>query len=136
MPTFDCQATQLPNASIAECLNCQVLGKSSWLFSSEQYGADTDKNFMFDFLHRQLRRHPNGDWEYCDPASNEVSVLWSFQRMTQPESTPANAIPVRSGVGSGGLERPEFLKTVAELADPMQSEAVKRWLLGDLRAPK
>jgi hypothetical protein len=46
------------------------------------------------------------------------------------------AIPVRTGVDSGGLERPEFLKTVAEFADPMQSETVKRWLLSDLRAPK
>jgi hypothetical protein len=61
--------------------------------------------------------------------------------MTQPlgtlaKGTPATAIPVRSGVGSGGLERPEYLKTVAELADPMQSETVKGWLLSDLRAPK
>jgi hypothetical protein len=54
--------------------------------------------------------------------------------MTQPESTPAKAILVRPGVGSGGLRRPEFLKTVAELADPMQSETVKGWL--NLRAPK
>jgi hypothetical protein len=56
--------------------------------------------------------------------------------MTQPESTPAKAIPVRPGVVSGGLQKPEFLKTVAELADPMQSETVKGWLLSNLRAPK
>jgi hypothetical protein len=56
--------------------------------------------------------------------------------MTQPESTPVKAIPVRPGVDSGGLQRPEFLKTVAELADPMQSEVVKGWLLSNLRAPE
>lgn len=36
--------------SIAECLNCQVLGKSSRLFSNEQYRTDTDGNFAFDFF--------------------------------------------------------------------------------------
>jgi hypothetical protein len=56
--------------------------------------------------------------------------------MTQPESTPAKAIPVRPGVDFGDLQEPEFLKTVAELADPMQSETVKGWLLSNLRAPK
>jgi hypothetical protein len=69
-------------------------------------------------------------------ACDKVSVLRSFQRMKQPESTPAKVVPVRSGVDSGGLERPEFLKPVAELADPMQSETVRRWLLSDLHAPK
>jgi hypothetical protein len=64
-----------------------------------------------------------------------------FQRMTQPpgtsaKGTTAKAIPVRHGVDSGRLERPEFLKTVAELADPMQSDTVKGWLLSELRAPK
>jgi hypothetical protein len=34
------------------------------------------------------------------------------------------------------LTRPEFFKTVAEFADPMQSETVKGWLLSNLRAPK
>jgi len=64
--------------------------------------------------------------------------------MTQPsgtsaKGTPAKAIPVRHGVDSGRvsrLKRPEYLKTVAELADPMQSKIVKGWLLSDLRAPK
>jgi hypothetical protein len=56
--------------------------------------------------------------------------------MTQPESTPAKANPVHPRVDFGGLQRPEFLKTVAELADPMQSETTKGWLLSNLRAPK
>jgi hypothetical protein len=60
----------------------------------------------------------------------------SFKRMTQPEGTPAKATPVRPDVDFGDLQRPEFLKSVAELADPMQSEIVKGWLLSNLRAPK
>jgi hypothetical protein len=64
-----------------------------------------------------------------------------FQRMTQPPATPAKGTPAkaifaRRGVDPGSLRRPEFRKTVAELADPMQSETVKGWLLSDLRAPK
>jgi hypothetical protein len=69
---------------------------------------------MFDLLCRRLPRHRNGDWEYYAPA---------FQRMTQPESTTARATPVRPGVDSGGPERPELLKTVAELTDAMQAES-------------
>jgi hypothetical protein len=65
-----------------------------------------------------------------------VFVLRLFKRVTQPEGTPANASPVRPRVDSGGLQGPEFLKTVAELADSMQSETIKSWLLSDLHAPE
>lgn len=83
---------------------------------------------MLDLVIRQLPGHLNGDFD-------KVSVVPSFQRMTQPETTPANANVVRPRVDSGGLQTPEFIKTVAELADPMQSETIKGWLLSNLRAP-
>jgi hypothetical protein len=85
---------------------------------------------MLDLVLRQLPRHLNGDCDF-----HKVSVVRLFQRMTQPESTPAKANPVGPRVDSGGLQTPEFLKTVTELADPMQSETIKGWLLSNLRAP-
>jgi hypothetical protein len=62
--------------------------------------------------------------------------MTSFQCVSQPEAIPAVTVPVASDADVSNFEWPEFLKTIDELADPMQSETVKRWLLSNLRAPK
>jgi hypothetical protein len=72
----------------------------------------------------------------CALACNKVSVMTSFQYMSQPEGTPARTVAVRSDTDVGDLEWPVSLETIAELADPMQSEIVKGWLLSNLCAPK
>jgi len=48
---------------------------------------------------------------------------------------PMAPIAVASVADHSLLERLAYLKTIAELADPMQSEIVKGWLQGGLRAP-
>jgi hypothetical protein len=62
--------------------------------------------------------------------------MTSFQNMVEPESIPAVAASVPLGADQSGFEWPEYLKTIAELADPMDSAIVKGWLESDLRAPK
>jgi hypothetical protein len=52
------------------------------------------------------------------------------QHVTEPQGTRAEGPDPPSG-----SKWPELLKTIAERVDPMQSETVKGWLRGDLRAP-
>jgi hypothetical protein len=65
------------------------------------------------------------------PPVDQVSVMTSSQHVTEPQGTRAEGPDPPSG-----SKRFEFLKTIGERADPMQSETVKGWLRGDLRAPK
>jgi len=44
-------------------------------------------------------------------------------------------IAVSPAADHDGFERLGYLKTIAELADPMRSDIVKGWLQSDLRAP-
>jgi hypothetical protein len=46
------------------------------------------------------------------------------------------SVPVRPEADRSGFERPSLLKKMAALADPLRSESVKGWLLGELRAPE
>jgi hypothetical protein len=62
--------------------------------------------------------------------------MTSFQCASRPEAIPVVTVPAPSDADVSDFEWPEFLETIAELADPMQSEAVKGWLLSNLRAPK
>jgi hypothetical protein len=57
--------------------------------------------------------------------------MTSSQHVTEPQGARAEGPDPPSG-----SKWFEFLKTIAERADPMQSETVKGWLRGDLRAPK
>jgi hypothetical protein len=50
----------------------------------------------------------------------------------QPQSIPSVTVPAIADHSS--FERLAFLKTFAALADPLRSETVKGWLLGELRA--
>ena len=52
-----------------------------------------------------------------------------------PQLKSIPVIAVTSAADRSGLELPEHLRTIAELADPMQSETVKGWLKGGLRTP-
>jgi hypothetical protein len=64
----------------------------------------------------------------------KVSVTTSLQCMGQPEGTPARMVAGPSDSKVSDLKWPELFKTIAELADPMQSEIVKGWLLSKLCA--
>jgi hypothetical protein len=57
-----------------------------------------------------------------------------FQVEPQRQSVPS--VPVRPEADGSGFERPALFKKMAALADPLRSEAVKGWLLGELRAPE
>ena len=66
----------------------------------------------------------------------QVSVMTTSQVMPRRQSIPVPTVPVQIAVETlDGFEWPAFLKTIAELADPMQSEIVKGWLQSDLHAP-
>jgi hypothetical protein len=48
---------------------------------------------------------------------------------------PAIAMAIPSCKDISDCEWPEFVKSIVDLADPLQSETVKGWLLSNLRAP-
>lgn len=62
--------------------------------------------------------------------------MTSSQIVPPLPSTPAITVPVPLVADLSDFERLAFLKTIAELADLIQSTIVKGWLQSDLRAPK
>jgi hypothetical protein len=63
-----------------------------------------------------------------------LSQVYSHQVDSQRQSVPS--VAVRPEADRSGFERPALLKRMAALADPLRSETVKGWLLGELRAPE
>jgi hypothetical protein len=58
----------------------------------------------------------------------------SRQVELQRQSVPC--VRVRPEADRSGFERLALLKKMTALADPLRSETVKGWLLGELRAPE
>ncbi|MEO6945688.1 MAG: hypothetical protein ABI150_03625 [Nitrobacter sp.] len=59
--------------------------------------------------------------------------MTSSQHLIEPEGILADE---PKPPGAARFERPQFLRTIVELADPMQSPIVKGWLESELRSPK
>jgi hypothetical protein len=60
--------------------------------------------------------------------------VYSRQVELQRQGVPS--VPVRPEADRSGFERLAHFKKMAALADPLRSESVKGWLLGELRAPE
>jgi hypothetical protein len=67
------------------------------------------------------------------PPVDQVSEMTTPQQVQKPHRVPP--IAVSPAADHDGFERPGYLKTIAELADPMQSDIVKGWLQSDMRTP-
>jgi hypothetical protein len=68
-----------------------------------------------------------------------TSQVYSRQvgsRQVAPRRQSVPSVPVRPEADRSGLKRPVLFKKMAALADPLRSESVKGWLLGELRAPE
>ena len=63
-----------------------------------------------------------------------LSQVDSRQVELQRQSVPS--VPVRPEADRSGFERPALFKKMAARADPLRSESVKGWLLGELRTPE
>ncbi len=70
------------------------------------------------------------------PPVGQVSVMTSSKVVSKTQNSRAITIPVAPVVDRSGSERLALLKTIAEIADPMQSETVKGWFLGELHPPR
>jgi hypothetical protein len=57
-------------------------------------------------------------------------------RPVKPRQQSVPSVPVRPEADRSSFERPALFKKMAALADPLRSESVKGWLLGELRAPE
>jgi len=73
------------------------------------------------------------------PPANQVSVMTTYQVEPELQGVPPVAAHTATRphvTDLGNIARRASLKTIAQLADPMQSEVVKGWLLSNLFAPK
>jgi hypothetical protein len=66
---------------------------------------------------------------------NQVSSMTTSQVLSEPQGVPTISPPDSAVFDLGRSERLVTSKTIAGLADPMQSETVKGWLSSDLLAP-
>jgi len=61
-----------------------------------------------------------------------MTISQADSRQVKPRQQSVPSVPV----DRNGFERRALIKRVAALADPLRSESVQGWLLGELRAPE
>jgi hypothetical protein len=65
-----------------------------------------------------------------------MTIPQADSRQVKPRQQSVPSVPVRPEADRSRFERPALFKKMAALADPLRSESVKGWLLGELRAPE